>query len=31
MRNVGTYKKYYKNYKKNSYGIGILCSNIIER
>jgi hypothetical protein len=28
MRNIGTYKKYYKNYKKNSYGTGTLCSGI---
>lgn len=29
MKTVGTYKKYYKSYKKNSYGTGTLCSNDI--
>ena len=28
MRNVSTYKKYYKNYKMNSYGTGTLCSDV---
>ena len=26
MINIGTYKKYYKNYKKDSYGSGLVCS-----
>lgn len=29
MTNVRTYKKYYKNYKKNSYGTGLVCSKDI--